>query len=940
MNNNIISLNGDWKVVFDDDNKGRYLELQNRENFLKQEDIHTVEVPSCLEEYKEDYQGVAWYYKNIHISEDYLGKNLRISFDAVNYRCEVWLNGYPVGIHEGGYVGFEFDITSFVKHGEDNDLSVRVITPLITRDVVIDGLARDEAPHWRGAIAGGIWQNVSIKSSGSTYLEEIFVQPDIKNGKIDVSMNIINNSMETIGHKLNVFVDSFNREGLKESVFFNIEAEPGINKFSFEYDMGSYDLWSFDNPNLYLLSMNLMNDNSSSDNQTVRFGMREFTIDGADFILNGEKVILKGAFYEGVYPHSLAYPRDIEVLRKTLTRAKEAGLNLIRPWRKPQPPIVYDMADELGIFFIGTLPIECMDYWPKMTPGIYKRIDNEISEMIIRDRNHPSIIMWEMFNEIWRLPLKQYKHKASLIARYNDPARIILDEAGGFAGGASIYLPYSKSPVVMNDVHHYPRAPFEDKEFDNFLALAKTPQEIKSMGMDSEEFKFRQMKPGVLTNISEIGYGSVTNLEENMERYQREGNKLTPDYKIHERLYSSYKQVLDETGIIFMFGSLKNFSIASQKVHANGNKFMIESCRLNENIGGIMVHALADGDWVVGAGMLDQFGDTKESYYGVKKGFSKIYISTRVDKVNLIIGEPIKIDLRTINDTAEVCGNLKLYIVDENCNEFVISDISNITIKEGINFLNTSTTTTSDLYGMCKLKVEFKVDDEVFADNEMDIYILEPFNVTKKTLCFVEKNSSLKSYADSEGIPNRAFDDKMPIDVPLFYSGSTDEKILTKISEWVDRGGCANIMTFPQGVRMPETIISEQLIQNYLPFDVITIQNQDLWSPSNHILRDHSLFRGLPTEIIMDNPFKNILPRQSIVNYNDNWFAGTIYYTWFGGQEHKQHYYGVNKAEHASDVVEIPYGKGKFILNTIRIADNINSDRIAQLMFNNLAEWK
>lgn len=934
-----ISLSGDWKVLYDEDNRGRYLDLQDRENFFKQEDIQTIHIPSCLEEFRQDYEGVAWYYKSFFLPAELSDKVLRISFDAVNYRCEVWVNGYPVGTHEGGYTGFDFDMTAFVKFGEENDISVRVITPLITRDVIIDGLARDDAPHWRGAIAGGIWQDVRIKISGVLYMDEIFIQPHIQGGTIDVSVNIVNMSLKTHSSTLSAAISPWRGDGDNGSSDYCIDIEPGENAFTFTHHMGDFKLWSCDSPYLYILDLGISAGEEPSEIKSIRFGMREFTIEGTSFILNGEKIILKGAFYEGLYPHSLAYPRDLEVLRKTLEHSKDAGLNVIRPWRKQQPPVVYDMADEMGLLFVGSVPIECMQRWPSMTPSVYNRMDNEIKEMVLRDRNHPSIIMWEMFNEIWRLPLKQYKHKASLVARYNDPARIILDEAGGFAGGASIYMPYSKTPTVMNDVHHYPRAPFDDVEYENFLKLARTDEEIKSLGMDPEISQFKEMKPGVLTNISEIGYGSVPNLGENMARYREEGNVITPDYRIHERLYSSYNKVLNETGIMEMFGSLKAFEKACQTVHANGNKFMIESCRLNENIGGIMVHALTDGDWVVGAGMLDLFGDPKESFYGVKKGFANRYIAIRTDKVNLLRGETLEIDLKAVNDDVDICGVMKLSLTDEEGREKIVFENREVNLIQGISSIAAVQTDSGDLSGMCTLQVELICDGEIIAENDQELYVLEPFDITKRTVCLIDSEGVVQKYTDEKGIDSIEFSEDMDIDVPLFVTRAPEKEQLDRISRWVENGGKAVIMDFPKGERMPERIISEQLLKDYLPFEVITIQNQDLWSPSSHIARKHTVFDGLPVERIMDNPFKNILPRQSIVNFNENWISGAVYYTWFASQEHKQNYRGVDMAEHGSDIVEVPYGKGAYILNTMRLSANMLSDRIAQALFNNMAEW-
>ncbi|MDE2831052.1 MAG: beta galactosidase jelly roll domain-containing protein, partial [Gemmatimonadota bacterium] len=159
------SLDGTWQVIYDHDNKGRTLNLQHRENFYACPDLEQITVPSCLEEFKQDYEGVAWYGKTFTLPSDWQNKTIRLHFGAVNYRAEIWVNGEAAGAHEGGYIGFELLIDDLLTEGE-NFIAVRVITPLILRDVVIDGIGRDDMPHWRGAIAGGIWQSVSLIATG------------------------------------------------------------------------------------------------------------------------------------------------------------------------------------------------------------------------------------------------------------------------------------------------------------------------------------------------------------------------------------------------------------------------------------------------------------------------------------------------------------------------------------------------------------------------------------------------------------------------------------------------------------------------------------------------------------------------------------------------------------------------------------------------------
>ena len=120
-----------------------------------------------------------------------------------------------------------------------------------------------------------------------------------------------------------------------------------------------------------------------------------------------------------------------------------------------------------------------------------------------------------MFNEIMRDGLKRLKHSVSLKARECDHTRMIIDEAGGFADGCSVYLPGSYEPIVINDVHNYPGTPFPQSSYDNLLALGKTEAQLKELGLEIAQFTNSKIKPDLLTNISELGYGSIPDLEAN-----------------------------------------------------------------------------------------------------------------------------------------------------------------------------------------------------------------------------------------------------------------------------------------------------------------------------------------------------------------------------------------------------------------------------------------
>ena len=268
-----------------------------------------------------------------------------------------------------------------------------------------------------------------------------------------------------------------------------------------------------ESPFLYRLEIDLLDGEETIDGHGASFGMCRFVIQDGDYLLNGGWLLVRSPFFEGLYPTGLAAPPDEAFVRHELQPAKDAGLNLIRLWRKPQPPIVYDVADEIGLLFVGTMPIECMSRWLTMTPYAERRIRNEVRESVRRDRNHPCIVSWEIFNEITRSALQRIKQRVSREARKLDLSRFILDESGGFGGGAFIYPPNSTEPVQINNV-----------QAAGVAAREKQPRDVQVggkravIGADSAYVKVQGESVGVQVVVDDESgqiYGAG-------HRYQRE----------------------------------------------------------------------------------------------------------------------------------------------------------------------------------------------------------------------------------------------------------------------------------------------------------------------------------------------------------------------------------------------------------------------------------
>lgn len=935
----ILSLDGTWSVIFDPDNQGQMHDYRHREKFHRHADIVQVAVPACLEEFVRDYEGVAWYGKIVTLPQSWRGKTVRIRFEAVNYRAEVWVNGEAAGAHEGGYTGFELEIGDLLTAGE-NFIAVRVVTPIITRDVVIDGLGRDHMPHWRGAIAGGIWQPVSLIATGAIFVADTFVSTDIATGVATLASTFQNRAMSIQTAEVEWTITPFGGEIPVASAKKTLVLNPGSTQRAETLAVDDHKLWDLDDPNLYVATITVAVNNAQSDREETRFGFCAFTAAGKHFYLNGKKLILKTAFNEAFYPHSLAYPRDVELLKKEFALIKAGNLNTIRPWRKPQPKIVYDLADELGVLFVGALPVECMGHWPQITPDTRRRIENEAIEMVKRDRNHPCIAMWEMFNEILRDGLKRLKHSVSLKVRDLDPTRLIIDEAGGFADGCSVYLPGAYEPTTINDVHNYPGAPMAQENYDHLLALGKTEAERKRLGLPLGQFTNSKIQPDLLTNISELGYGSIPDLEANFEQYKKEGNPITPDYRMHERLYRSYGSVFAETGADRVFPDFRAFVEACQAVHATGNKLMAEACRINPDIAGIGIHALNDGDWVLGAGLIDNFRNPKKPYYAIKDVFADHYIAIRPSAQNVYAGDRVQILLTSVNDREAIRGHLSLRATDGK-GQTRLDIGEQIAAPHGIVDLGTYDLDAGNSAGKCAIELVFASADAPPVQNQSSIYVLDKCEVPDAPVALIDMNGALGRH-----VPRAmAFSPQTPVEQRVLvnlngWNGRPDARF-RELAAWVAHGGNALFLNLPP---LPLLKMRERDGRMYrfverdaiLPFALVLYSAKGLWTPCSHVVKDHPFYDGLPSNCLMGQEYRDVVSRWSIVEPKSDWICGNITYDWYAGLKHKQNYLGVTAAFHGANLTQIAHGQGAYTLCTHRIVENLGKDPVADRLFSNL----
>lgn len=948
----VQSLDGEWKIAFDPANEGRAADWHTKEVFQGLENRKDISVPSCWEEIEQDYEGVATYGKTFAVSKDWNGKTVRLQFDAVNYIAEVWLNDHCVGRHEGGYGPFEFRVDDLLKFGEENFLSLRVVGPIVSRDdLVIDGLGKNDAPHWRGAIVGGIWQSVRLVASGPVVIDDVFVIPQLKDDTAKVQLQL--NNTGTKGGEAQVEISIAGKDGVVTEKRETLKLLPGKNRAEWTLKIPDAKYWSPDAPNLYAVKVSV----DGSDEESVRFGMRELTIKDKEFVLNGKPITIKAAFFEGLYPTKLALPDSREMAIREIQLAKDAGFNMIRPWRKPPPPEWLDLCDEMGMLVIGGLPIECMKLWPTVTPDMPRRIEQEVRTAILRDRNRACIVQWEMFNEIWRTELKRLKHPMAMLARELDPSRLILDESGGFADGANIYLPYEVEPAKFNDVHMYLGAPLSDHTYARLLALGMSPEEMQALGYDPSTLKNKHAHPGLMTIVSEIGYGSIPDVVDNNRRFREKGNPLVPPYRYHQMLEETTRAVLKETGFDAIYPDLQTFCLKQQEIHSAANKRMIEGIRSNPNVRGYCVHALTGGDWVLGAGLLDLWRNPKASYYGTKEANAPRYLALRVMPRNIYADRDARIVVTGINDLNAVAGTLEVELTDAT-GATVSLVKKELNLEGGITELVRQALDTADLAGAYEARVSLKAKDgSPVAENrfEFDVFGENELVTPKGKVAVLDPDNQLKPFLDSMGISYVEFGADTPKQLPVLVATNgarkpKEKEAFRRLESFVKAGGTAvylKAFVRPGDVHWPNkkagadaVYWSANLLPEYvLPVKAEKMHGLGLWVGVSHIVNDHPVFDGLQVNSMMGQQYENVWSPHALQINGGELIVGAVTYGFHAGDWTKQCYLGPEPAMYGMDMGVVKHGDGRYILNTLRLIENLGSDPVADKILFNLINW-
>lgn len=367
--------------------------------------------------------GIGWYRKSFELGKE-PGERYYLYFEGVYNRSTVYLNGRELGSRPNGYISFMYEITDCLAHGGPNTIAVRV------------DHSREADSRWY--TGSGIYRNVWLVKAPDRHFAQWGLSYSLSDLDADRAVLSVSSGIEpsrTSCGKGNMKV-RFAMYDASGNCVAEKMVKPSGNMASAELEIPHPELWSVDSPVLYSLESELILKGEVVDRAATRAGIRESVFDpDRGYFLNGKNMKLKGVcLHHDAGVLGAAVPA--EVWRRRLMALKSIGVNAVRTSHNPQSPAFYDICDEIGLLVMD----EAFDEWryPKRKwlegwnvgkPGFEGSYDffeewaeKDITDMVRRDRNHPSIIMWSIGNEV-DYPNDPYTHPV-LAGEYRekDPA--------------------------------------------------------------------------------------------------------------------------------------------------------------------------------------------------------------------------------------------------------------------------------------------------------------------------------------------------------------------------------------------------------------------------------------------------------------------------------------------------------------------------------------
>ncbi len=521
-----ISMNGEWSFALDPLAKGEAMgwdqpwKYNEKDSTFSPDKFDKVTVPHCWStDIRYNFVGKGWYRKAFKLADDAKDKLVRMRFEAVFYKCRIFINGELAAFHVGGYTPFTVNITKHIKYNQVNFIAVEVDNTWT--ELTVPGARMGDNPSaqffpWYEY--GGITRDVSLLITEKVYIKNQKIEsiPDLKTGtaQIKIITWVENRSLSDASISLKPLITNrttskqiSNENTLAKSI--NLKAFT-VEKIIQQYDLSASEvlLWDFDNPNLYDVSTTIEAANKVINKYETYFGIREFKAVGAQLLLNGNPIRVAGSNRHSDHP--IYGSTEPAILAKTDMELQRNG-NMIfaRMNHTPVSKHFFKWADEHGYLLISETPNWQISPVLMASQQVRDDFESQLKEMVEAFWNCPSIVAYSTGNEYasWTPEGDEFTRDQFEQYRLLDTTRLLTFVAIGTAvNPATLKLPHDAFRYCdFLNFNNYSAVEGLDK---NINALhAKYPDKpifISETGMRSDEVKNEQVRIDHLKGVIDV----------------------------------------------------------------------------------------------------------------------------------------------------------------------------------------------------------------------------------------------------------------------------------------------------------------------------------------------------------------------------------------------------------------------------------------------------
>jgi beta-galactosidase/beta-glucuronidase len=549
-----LNLNGRWQFEINSSGKRAEKGLKAGERF-SQNIIVPFPPESTLSGIgRKSFMNSIWYRREFTVPGKWAGERVLLHFGAVDYEARAWVNGREVGHHRGGYTPFTCDVTGAISFDESNELVVNALDD--NRTQLQASGKQSSRPESYGCLytrVTGIWQTVWLESVPKAYISNFRLLPIEGGSRIYVEARAVG------GREVADFRVTASLQG---QTVASSRAKASSQRVALCIEAAGLKRWSPEDPTLYDLTLELSDSDEATDTVQSYLGIREVNIEGDVILLNDRRRFLRLVLDQGYYPDGIYTAPSDEALRRDIELAQEMGFDGARLHQKVFEPRYLYWADKLGYLVAG----EYGDWGADLSnPVAREALIDEWAEVIERDFNHPSIVIWTPFNErsfeSSNRPIADFLRRIYKMTRSLDPTRPVIDTSGYVHVATDIYdiHDYEQDPLIFRS--HYEKFGLTGSDKDLWTNEPKESAAYTGQPVMISEYGGTWWNPQQPSDSKAWGYGLRPTTEgEFMARYRSLTESLLSNPRISAFCYTQLYDIEQEVNGLLSYDRRPKFN--------------------------------------------------------------------------------------------------------------------------------------------------------------------------------------------------------------------------------------------------------------------------------------------------------------------------------------------------------------------------------------------